>query len=76
MLIKKTAGLPQVFTNHKALKLCVWLCVIVCVFPLPHLPFYWIMNCCGVLDLLSQSFAEFEEIGREELPEVWCCTDN
>lgn len=31
MLIKKTAGLPQVFANHKALKLCVRVCVIVFV---------------------------------------------
>lgn len=52
-----------------------------CIFPPPpppppNLPFYWIMNCCRVLDLLSQSFTEFEEIGRHELLEVRCCTDN
>lgn len=85
MLIKKTVGLPQVFTNHKALKLlfahacvCMSLCVVFSLtpHPPPNLPFYWIMNCCRVLDLLSQSFTEFEEIGRHELLEVRCCTDN
>lgn len=41
MLIEKTAGLPQVFTNHKAWKRCMRLCVcvheIVCIFS-HHLP--------------------------------------
>lgn len=42
MLIKKTVGLPQVFTNHKALKLlfahvcvCMSLCVVFSLTPRP-----------------------------------------
>lgn len=77
MLIKKTAGLPQVFTNHKALKLCVRVmaCVGVCIFSPPS-PILLDNELLYSVRSLSQSFAEFEEIGTEELLEVWCCTDN
>lgn len=77
MLIKGTVA----FRRHEALYLsvhaCVCLCVSVglhvcvcvrvCFFSPPFLTFYWMMNCCSVLDLL-QSFTKFEEIGRERRP--------